>query len=335
MMIDVDVLKHNLDCRMLVERDLGKPKYRTHDYCSFKCPFHHERKGYSLVVYADYWRCFGKCGSGGDVIEWVQRYHELSFQQACEHLASGDLPYRAEYVLHSEPEPVPRSEPPEEKWQKIARRIAEQATDRLWRSEGRRALAYLKTKRELSEGIIAAAQLGYIPGQPNEWKKVEGLNVPCGIAIPWYAEGAIWGIKVRRAAGEQRYQQVSGGNIRGGLYLADRIEPGLPLFLTEGEFDALTAWQIGWGKLSVASIGSASNQRINLRWYGKLLAAPRLLVCMDVDEAGEGAAARLVTLSHAAKIIHVPQGKDMNEFYLRAGECLAGEWLQQVSELVT
>jgi hypothetical protein len=30
------------------------------------------------------------------------------------------------------------------------------------------------------------------------------LKVPCGITIPWFAEGAIWGIKVRRAAGQQR-----------------------------------------------------------------------------------------------------------------------------------
>lgn len=107
------------------------------------------------------------------------------------------------------------------------------------------------------------------------------------------------------------------------------------MFLTEGEFDALTVWQIGWGKLSVASTGSASNQHINLRWYSKLLAAPRLLICMDTDEAGEGAAAELATLSQAARCVQVPLGKDMNEFYLRVGQRFAGEWLKQVAELVS
>src|SRR4051794_30507148 len=125
MMIDVDALKRSLDCRTLVERDLGKPKYRTHEYSTFRCPFHHERKGYSLVVYATHWLCFGKCGAEGDAIGWMQRYHEFSFQQACEHLVSGDLPYMAERVLHSEPELSARSEPPNEKWQKIAKQIAE------------------------------------------------------------------------------------------------------------------------------------------------------------------------------------------------------------------
>src|SRR5664279_2790759 len=109
-MIDVDALKRNLDCRILVERDLGKPKYRTREYSTFKCPFHQERKGYSLVVYATHWRCFGKCGARGDVIGWEQRYHELSFQQACEKLAAGSVPYRAKAIHHSETEPEVRSE---------------------------------------------------------------------------------------------------------------------------------------------------------------------------------------------------------------------------------
>lgn len=334
-MIDVEALKQHTDCRQIVEHDLGQPKCRTDTYSTFKCPFHNEHKGYSLVVYDHHWHCFGKCGTSGDVISWMMRYHRLSFRHACESLAAGNLPYTLERIVRSEPEAPSRSEPPGEKWQKVARRIAEQAAERLWRSEGRRALSYLKNKRGLSEVVVATAQLGYISGPPNEWKQIEGLKIPCGITIPWYADGALWGIKVRRAAGEQRYQQVSGGNIRGCLYLADRIEPGLPLFLTEGEFDALTVWQIGRDKVSVASIGSASNHRMNSRWYGKLLAAPYLLVCMDADEAGKAAASEIATLSRAVKSVQVPTGKDFNEFYLRVGQRTAGEWLKQVSELVS
>lgn len=158
-MIDVELIKHGSDCRQIVERELGQPKSRTGEYSTFKCPFHQERKGYSLVVYATHWRCFGKCGIGGDVIGWLMIYHHLSFQQSCERLSAGDLPHTAERLLHPKPEPESRSEPPNEKWQKVARRIADQASDRLWSLEGRRALAYLRTKRGLSEGVIAAAQL--------------------------------------------------------------------------------------------------------------------------------------------------------------------------------
>jgi hypothetical protein len=34
-------------------------------------------------------------------------------------------------------------------------------------------------------------------------------------SVPWIVDDTVWGIKVRRAAGEPRYRQVSGGNIRG------------------------------------------------------------------------------------------------------------------------
>ena len=74
---------------------------------------------------------------------------------------------------------------------------------------------------------------------------------------------------------------------------------------------------------------------INLRWYRKLLTAPRLFICMDVDEAGEKAAAEMMALSRAAISLQIPVGEDMNEFYLRLGHSLASEWLQQIVEYKT
>jgi hypothetical protein len=137
--------------------------------------------------------------------------------------------------------------------------------DTLWGKEGERAWRYLEQERGLTEKTIVEAGLGYIPGHYREWKTLAGLKVPCGIAIPWFADGAIWGIKVRRAAGEPRYQQVSGGHIKGSLYLADSLQPGMPIVLTEGEFDALIAAQVGMGLICAVSIGSSANRRINAR----------------------------------------------------------------------
>ena len=93
----------------------------------------------------------------------------------------------------------------------------------------------------------------------------------------------------------------------------------MPLLITEGEIDALTAWQVGWGKLSAASIGSASNWRIHARWYGKLLTPPSILVGLDSDAAGIAAAQHLATISQAIRVMQIPAGKDLNEFYLCHG----------------
>jgi len=46
----------------------------------------------------------------------------------------------------------------------------------------------------------------------------------------------------------------------------------------------------------------------------------RILACIDSDEAGMGAAAQLMAILGAVRSVQVPMGKDMNEFYLRAGE---------------
>lgn len=329
-MIDTEVIKQNIDCRDLIERDLGKPKYRTHNYNTYKCPLHNEEKGYSFVVYEDHWICFGKCGHGGDAISWLMEYHNVSFQEACERLSSGDLP-KLQQPLHKSKNTGPvLSEPPDGDWRSRAEEVVKQAEVNLWGEEGKRALRYLKEQRGLTETTILEARLGYVPGDYRDWKTMHGLTIPCGITIPWYADQVLWGIKVRRAGGQQRYQQVSGGNIKGCLYLADTILPGLPLMITEGEFDALIVRQTAKGVVCVTSIGSAANMQINSKWFTKLISVPSILLRMDEDQAGQGAVAQISTLSRAVKDVQVPQGKDINDFYLIAGNKNIRQWINEV-----
>jgi DNA primase len=154
--------------------------------------------------------------------------------------------------------------------------------------------------------------------------------MPCGITIPWYADQMLWGIKVRRAAGQQRYQQVTGGNIKGGLYNADAIQPGLPVLITEGEFDALIAHQAGVGLISSVSIGSAANKYITFRWYSKFISAPSIFIRMDDDQAGRGASEKIAGLSQASQCIHIPMGKDVNDFYLLSGHEIVRDWISAI-----
>jgi DNA primase len=326
-MIDVERIKDCVDCRDLIERDLGRPKYRNNTHSKYKCPLHNEEKGYSLVVYADHWNCFGACGHGGDVIGWLMEYHSISFQEACERLSFGYLPKPAQFNRPRHAKIEALSEPPDANWQKAALKVAQQAMETLWGGEGKRAWRYLEEERGLTEKTIVDAGLGYVPGNYREWKTIEGLNVPCGITIPWFVSRAIWGIKVRRAAGEQRYHQVGGGNIKGGLYNADTIQPGLPLFITEGEFDTLIAHQAGAGLISSVAIGSAANKRINPRWFTKFITAPSIFIRMDDDQAGQGASEKIAGLSQATQCIQVPQGKDVNNFYIVAGHNTVHNWI--------
>jgi hypothetical protein len=254
-------------------------------------------------------------------------YHYLSFQEACERLSSGDLP-KLQQPIHKIKNRVPvLSEPPDADWRSRAEEIVKQAEDNLRDEQGKRALHYLKEQRGLTEQTILDAKLGFISGTYQDWKTIQGLTVPCGITIPWYADQLLWGIKVRRVAGQQRYQQVSGGNVKGCLYLADTIQPGVPLMITEGEFDTLIIKQIANELISVASIGSAANKCINPRWFSKLISAPSILVRMDADIAGRIAAHHTQTLSTAVTSIQVPKFKDITDYYMNVDETEFMKWI--------
>lgn len=47
-----------------------------------KCPLHNEQNGKALVVWIDdqRWKCFGQCGVGGDVIDFVQECIERNIE---------------------------------------------------------------------------------------------------------------------------------------------------------------------------------------------------------------------------------------------------------------
>jgi len=47
------------------------------------CPFHKDTKP-SLKVYDDHWYCFGACGEGGDVVDFLCRIKNISIKELLE-----------------------------------------------------------------------------------------------------------------------------------------------------------------------------------------------------------------------------------------------------------
>lgn len=326
-MYDLAQIKQSVDCRDVVERDLGAPKYRGGQAHLYQCPLHHESKGHSLAVYPDHWQCFGKCNRGGDAIKWLQEYRGLTFQGACQALGGFEKSGYQPRPVAPRPQPEAPSEPPPTEWQQSASRLIAQAEKTLWSGEGRAALDYLTNKRGLWSQTIRMARLGYIPGDYRGWQTIEGLTVPCGILIPWYCGGSIWAINVRRAAGDVKYQQVKGGHIKGALFMADEVLPRWPVLFVEGEFDCLIAWQCAQDLVCPVTLGGAAN-KLHSRWYSRLIQAPRLLVVTDKDGAGDKAAERLQSLSARAQRITVPNGKDFNDFYLDSRISVVNDWVK-------
>lgn len=310
--IDTKALKENCDLRRIVEQDLGPAPAHSSRASLWKCPFHHERQGYSLAVWADGFRCFGKCQVSGDVFDWLQQYRQLSFQEALQ--ALDEAPRSAPSLAANRP--TPPAEPPSGEWQVAARQVVDVAEDTLWSVRGEQALEYL-TGRGLAGETIQAAHLGIVPGGYRQWRTIAGLDVPCGITIPWIMGETLWAVKVRRAAGQPKYAQIAGGS-SSGLYNADKLDNAPAALFCEGEFDALIARQEASELVASVTLGSASTG-LSDRWIIDLVTVPLILVAYDVDKAGVKGSARLQALSQRVHAIRVPYGKDITEFHLQGG----------------
>lgn len=323
-MIDIDSIKQKNPLREVAEREIGyAPKSRTKHYDVYRCPLHRETKGYSFVVYDGFWMCYGKCQCSGDVIEFIKRLRCVDFADAVQYLGGSR---EVQQMRRTMPRPQDISRPPDEKFQRALRGVIKRCVDTLWAPEGDRAMQYL-LRRGLSPEVIQISRLGYLPGLPTEYRAINGYLIPCGITIPWIIGGIIWGLKVRRSAGQIKYQQVRGGNIAGALYLMGH--PGEPLIIVEGEIDALSVYQCSMG-ITVAALGSASNARINPRWYGALLRARSLCIMMDDDAAGSKATQALGNLAANARAIRVPEPyHDFNEFLVNDHTAAEG-WIEEV-----
>jgi len=113
---------------------------------------------------------------------------------------------------------------------------------------------------------------------------VNGVWLPEGILIPWYADGHIWKLHIRRLSGlkdgNAKYVQVKGS--REGLYNVDTIRVDIPLVVCEGEFDALAGQQLCSDVASWVATGATTRARRD-RWLARMGMASFVLVAYDDD----------------------------------------------------
>ena len=110
-----------------------------------------------------------------------------------------------------------------------------------------------------------------------------------GITIPWLDGDRLAMVKIRRPEGsEPKYAEVF--RDRPGMFPGPAIvRPGKPLFVCEGEFDALLLAQELSDLAVVLTLGSASAQPEGAI-YLAMLPAPVWYIATDADPAGDQAA---------------------------------------------
>jgi twinkle protein len=111
----------------------------------------------------------------------------------------------------------------------------------------------------------------------------------------------------------------------GGLFGMDKFTPtGKRLVITEGEIDAMAVAQATkdhYGKIyPVVSIPSATMTKYLLENRDWVRGFDEVVICFDMDEAGQAAAKKAVPIVgwDKAKLCHMPQ-KDASDVYLKGG----------------
>jgi len=337
-MIDFQTIKERLDLLTEVEKDLG-PGHKSGRWVLFSCPFPGHKHGDSkpsLSVTPDNGRffCFS-CGRKGDVITWLQEYRGLTWREI------GDLAGSDPGSVASRPRPAPPPPqadiPPAAIWQARALAFVEDCERRLWQPEGAQALAWLQELRGLKPETIRRYRLGYCPELPRESRAAWGLPedpdskgvwLPKGVVIPWLVGGALWGVNMRRPAGDPKYYKLPGS--KAALFGADNLRGAEIVLLTEGELDCILAAQELGDVAGVATLGSASKRLDLATWGVYLLPARAILAAYDLDPAGSAGLAALAGRSARVHSILVPAlragDKDITDYHQAGGNLW--EWLK-------
>lgn len=321
------------------------------------CPFHSEKTPSFMVNPGrQRFHCFG-CGAGGDLISFVVKYENLSFQDSIRLLAKKAGLNVEEYRLSGKDEGL------REKLIEVHREASKAFAENLKRSKG--AYSYLK-ERGLSEETIGLFSLGYAM---KDWHHLSNYMNGKGFSrdvilqsgIASSGEKGIYDTfrdRVMFPICDVRGDVIAfGGRVmddsqpkylnspdtplfRKGetLYGLDRARDGIRnkgyAVIVEGYLDVLMSHQYGFDN-TVAPLGTAltPGHLHKLKRFTK-----KAVLVFDGDEAGKAAAKRSVPFlleeGFASKILLLPEKDDPDSFLRKNGNIPYGRLLAGAKSVI-
>lgn len=170
-------------------------------------------------------------------------------------------------------------------------------------------------QRKLTDDIIAKFDIGY---DANWIPPGRSKPVPC-ITIPVRDRDGKTLFLCRRSIQGKMYNYPEG--VTKPVYGIDMIPPSCrSLIICESAINALTCWT--WGYPAVALLGTGNSYQIQQL---KELGVPEFVLCMDGDDAGAKATAKLKRQLKSNALIwsvSMPLGKDVNDLSKQEFESL-------------
>jgi CHC2 zinc finger len=257
----------------------GTYLHRHGKYHVGKCPIHAEKNGRSFAVWPDEgkWKCFGKCGCGGDITDLLAKLEQVTVAEAADRLEAS-IPGGIIPVIHA---PV------------------------IVVKENVEVVPYELTNADISRMATAAYRLACDPSliarlceKRPEWSP-EAIRAIALEGDFGYEEGGIvlfgycHGIKERRkdGEGERRFRWACGAAHgkcwRQGLLSRSHHT----VYMTEGETDGITLVSMGVeipGETLVLALAAAQ-----VYPDASPFADKRIIVVPDLDKAGTRSAEEL------------------------------------------
>lgn len=311
------------------------------------CPFHKEKTpSFHVSLDRQLYYCFG-CGKGGNVVGFIEAAENLDYVETIKFLAE-----RVNINIDSSSFSKEEQERYEQK-QRIYRINKESA--KFYRScllseGGKKAQEYVK-KRGISPQMITVFGLGYAPSSWDSLTKhllslgfrkeellIAGVSgkSESGRVYDKFRDrlmfpiidvrGNVLGFGGRVFEGDgPKYlnsQDTPVFNKRNNLFNLNLAKNKSPknLILVEGYMDVLSLYQYGVTN-AVAALGTSFTPE-QARLISRFV--PEVVLCFDTDGAGQKATARAIEvfsgLSVNIKILHLPDGKDPDEFVRKNGQ---------------
>lgn len=280
--MDIKAARSQYDCRVEVERALGKPSQRTHKSWVWRCPFHEDGTP-SFHVYEEGYHCYG-CNKHGDIFDWLsfwrnQTLGEVLKAHDVDPLA--EMQRKAEYAEHQ----AKRLEAEIEKAQKTLAELREVQSwiryhNNLDNDNGARVMW---ETRGVPEWYQDWMKLGYDPSH-TFWAGAEytspTLTIPIYEPVTW----SVLNIK-HRILGDTdktgKYRPETGG-LPASIFPAS---PDLPIsgrvFCVEGEIKAMVSYvTLADANFQVVGLPSKNPPEAIIQQLSKV---DDLILCLDPD----------------------------------------------------
>jgi KaiC/GvpD/RAD55 family RecA-like ATPase len=284
-----------------------------------KCPFHkngNERTPSFSVHQSEKnqewrWHCFGECNIDGDIANFIQKLDGVTFKQAqkiIEHFIQAETKlnqtFKQPITVNAKLISISL-----DKWGGLVKKLLENKEVLNWLDK-ERGITDIETLKRLNIGKAA----------------IEGKDV---IAFPSIQGDKVISIKYRSLDKKEFSRQKNMDTTA--LFNLSTVNLIEPVFLVEGEFDAIILEQAGFHAVSLQNV----NHTLSKEQRDELLMATEVILAGDNDQAGIQGMAKLWTaFGERTYLLKWPSGcKDANEVFLTKCNRNIEQFTKLVNEL--